>query len=268
VSARPPSVLYKYRGISDFSYSLLSDGEIFFAAPDQFNDPHEFRFAIDYSAGSEEEKWRAISNRIKESAPFGKYGFFRRRSLMGPQVDSILSVSPQVKPWEEQVTKEQSAFDHTLRSSTGILSLSTRHNEILMWSHYADSHQGFCVGLSSEILEGTLGRLLPVTYSDEFPSYLYYGDVDPNDFLAEVCLRKSSSWSYEKEWRIVDFDKGPGVRRLPLEAIVSIFLGSQVEEETRDVILDDVIPNLPSQPTLFQCELAKSEFSLSYIRIR
>ncbi|WP_214826490.1 DUF2971 domain-containing protein [Chryseobacterium sp. ISL-6] len=43
----------------------------------------------------------------------------------------------------------------------GIYSLTTKNSNLLMWSHYGNSHKGFCIGFNTEklfkLVMGTLG---------------------------------------------------------------------------------------------------------------
>src|SRR5690242_18650398 len=42
--ATPPKILYKYRPLNDFAWRILRSGEIYFAAPNELNDPNEYFF--------------------------------------------------------------------------------------------------------------------------------------------------------------------------------------------------------------------------------
>lgn len=99
-------------------------------------------------------------------------------------------------------------FKQNLNDRFGILSLSRKWNNVLMWAHYTDSHKGFCVGFDSSdpffykdkesIDAGTLFR--PVNYSEKrikvsFPRY------DSSSYI--TMFTKSIDWKYEKEERLV-----------------------------------------------------------------
>jgi hypothetical protein len=101
----------------------------------------------------------------------------------------------------------------------GILSLSQRWDSLLMWSHYADCHRGFLLGLSSshEFLargDVTLEKefppesisespfvhgVRPVVYTDALPAQLV--TKTQGRLLYEDCLYKGNDWAYEQEWR-------------------------------------------------------------------
>ena len=72
--------------------------------------------------------------------------------------------------------RETEAFPGT---RLGIYSFAGSHKNILIWSHYANSHSGFVVGFHREKLQRVCSMsytefqklmvLLPVEYSSEFP---------------------------------------------------------------------------------------------------
>jgi Protein of unknown function (DUF2971) len=103
------------------------------------------------------------------------------------------------------------------RNKLGILCLTERADNHLMWVNYAGRHTGFVVGFNARASffhEG--GRVLRKVSYEQRPR------VFPNADLG-VCLLKSSDWKYEQEWRCVrEFEK----------------------EERRDV---DIDPNLIAQ---------------------
>jgi hypothetical protein len=117
------------------------------------------------------------------------------------------------------------------------------HNQIVMWSHYADNHKGFCVEYDLEFLkrdihftlkyyeyldkrdefikerneaiikaglfpvEYTANRVnIPVTKLNQI-NFDTQGKIKYNSNIDELIYKtfvvKSSNWSYEKEWRII-----------------------------------------------------------------
>lgn len=79
---------------------------------------------------------------------------------------------------------------------------------VLMWSHYADSHKGFCVryefdgGLFAPTAHPKKDKLLfvdKITYSESI-------DIGDEPSIRMALLEKSNFWEYEKEMRLVSFD--------------------------------------------------------------
>lgn len=133
--------------------------------------------------------------------------------------------------------------------------LSSTVSDILMWSHYADKHQGLCLAYDiSAIIEQENVILQAVEYNDiTFKNLLYTlkivdaAGVIPNDEIAPLLAKqqklkfmgllrvKSLSWKYEKEYRlIITNQKGPV--KHPKVPIVGVYLGDRMPEENKDII--------------------------------
>lgn len=137
---------------------------------------------------------------------------------------------------EMQLYAEKHLADH-VRETIGIFSLTPKCDNILMWSHYADSHRGICIGFNTTGESGFFQAAQPVIYSSEF---LVLGAHKPSikgrrELLA---LTKYKQWDYEAEWRIIDQDSGSGVRNFPKSHIASIILGNSVSAQSRQIILE------------------------------
>jgi hypothetical protein len=87
----------------------------------------------------------------------------------------------------------------------GVLSFTETPDNLLMWSHYGDSHRGVVLGFDeahpffqgAEIIAG-LSRLNKVEYNQKRPVLSSTTRDNP-----KVFLRKSTEWAYEKEWRLI-----------------------------------------------------------------
>ena len=141
----------------------------------------------------------------------------------------------------------------------GVLSLSTNNDinpllsvsmpdkkdprtNILMWSHYADSHKGFVIEFKENFIEGA--ELKEVQYSNE-RDYLTYEDIEESDF-DKVFYKKSTEWKYEQEYRavsplddasVVD-DNGLHLFAIKKCRVSSITFGCEMSEENKKFIID------------------------------
>jgi len=124
----------------------------------------------------------------------------------------------------------------------GILSLSKTPIDILMWSHYANGHQGLCVQLDVERLPNVKNALHEVKYSDCFPSfteYIYGDDKTQNRLLFAT---KAIHWKYEQEWRyfylfangVVQIEKDPIY--LPDDSLSAVILGCEMDDKHKDTV--------------------------------
>lgn len=130
----------------------------------------------------------------------------------------------------------------------GVLSLTERPDNLLMWAHYAGEHSGFLIEFDpghvffdQRSAEEQLDCCLqPITYSDTRPAVGWKGYV-----LA--LLTKSPQWAYEQEWRMV-LPLERSARQLaggsvhlfefPVEAIRGLVLGCRMPDARRQEIVD------------------------------
>lgn len=119
--------------------------------------------------------------------------------------------------------------------------LCTDYKNRLMWSHYADSHKGFCIEYDFSQMQELLP--LPIFYSNERPlvpwkATLNNSPENVSEATAELMLgllTKDDAWSYENEWRILStVTKNADIKMPP---ITCIYLGAEISESNRAKIL-------------------------------
>jgi hypothetical protein len=89
-----------------------------------------------------------------------------------------------------------------LRKLFGILSLTPHIDNYLMWSHYGDSHTGFCVEFDTCMLvESIAGHFQQVDYTDEIP-VICIDDTPEGNLLEKLIYIESKMWGYKDENRL------------------------------------------------------------------
>lgn len=99
-----------------------------------------------------------------------------------------------------------------LFQNSGICSFSRVSDNLLMWSHYGNSHNGICYGFDKKTLEDSIWENVS-SGGEKFleSGEVLYANSPPNvlgekleDFNAkDIVFHKSLGWSYEQEFRIV-----------------------------------------------------------------
>lgn len=112
----------------------------------------------------------------------------------------------------------------------------------LMWSHYADSHHGFCIEYDfSDAPDDLLP--LPVVYTETRPKMPWKAALsmssesmhEANRTFMMALLTKDEAWAYEHEWRmIISSMMDP---RLKMPPISCVYLGTQCSEENKETII-------------------------------
>lgn len=215
-----PERLWKYKPWDDYTKRMVIDGELYFASKQQLNDPFEFHWCDRFPT-----KLIEIDYYVREFCS----KFFPNDSAPERRLHYL-----SVKEWIEHATRRNKSgiVPTAAVLKQGVCCLSEIHTDILMWSHYALSHQGVCVSVLTDHLSKKL--ILPVTYSDDIPVIDAWDYINHNRMaFVNVSLRKSPHWSYEKEWRTIDF-VGP---KLFPGIVDQIVIGSCVSDATRADIL-------------------------------
>lgn len=87
-----------------------------------------------------------------------------------------------------------------IASKFGVLCFSTNRHEPLLWSHYADKHNGICLGF--DIPGEKLASITYIKNRIEEQLILQTNPITLNDEIFEKFLTsKYSGWEYEKEVR-------------------------------------------------------------------
>jgi hypothetical protein len=220
------SVLYKYRDLDGSSFqrvwSIIAESEVYLASARSFNDPFDMK--LRYETQADEARQREYFEDLL------------RRKIPGLTDDQLKAeVQRALDKFSDDDAMRQAEADMQGRiyADLGVLSLSEDPGHLLMWSHYANSHRGICVGFGAT--DPLIERALPVTYQDEY----YVIDplsVDRDSQAENVLTTKSALWAYERERRVVDPD-GPRARKLGDEAIAVVILGSRIsDDQARPVI--------------------------------
>jgi hypothetical protein len=120
-------------------------------------------------------------------------------------------------------------------NTLGILCLSKRFDDILMWSHYADFHKGLC--FQFDILEDidffTVAK--KVEYSDRLQAYNHF--TESEKITEKIIIPKYKEWEYEEEVRIIKTvediksNKGSQSFRFKPEALKKIIFGCKADSK-------------------------------------
>lgn len=255
-----PPILYKYRDYSnEFNKNTLFKLEIFLASTSMFNDPYEGAIPFKYEPEdlTPENIFIKMREMAMEEHPEWGEAKIQEYCYEGQQ-KKLLNDDAHIEKFNET---NRADIDKTF----GILSLTPKPLNYLMWSHYANSHKGFCIGFDADILyEITGGGLGPVSYSDELPKLRLFGDTF--DFHTKQLATKSKIWEYEEEYRVVKSKASKKVIKYPKEMIKKIFLGCKMDLKNKHEIIDFVKQN-GINCEIIETSLDKEVFKLNTLRI-
>lgn len=251
----PPPRLFKY--LHPDRVDVLKTGKICFSSPTNLNDPFELKPPLRLYE-SEESMWATVENLLPQliADTVAELPHHQRHLVTEAQVEAVVRAQMVsrdvgfVSTIKRLMPDLHARFNSEMEKRIGILCLTEAPDDLLMWAHYACSHEGFAIEFDPEALffhqrrtkKDELRHLRPVHYSNIRPSLTF----DKADMKA--LLTKSEHWAYEREWRMmVDLSDASTVLNFggksfhlfafPTSSIKSVILGSRMPKETRQEIL-------------------------------
>lgn len=255
-NARPeiPDVLYKYRSLSDdrsreYVRQTIVENTVYFCSPSGFNDPFDCR--LHFSFEGDDEAWKDYLRGVlaKQQPQLDQ----KRREA---EIQRILTTEGRHR--NPQVLRDMLKDLQNQTYGLGVFSLSARNDDILMWSYYARHHEGICLGFLHRV--GPLGPAFPVEYASTFPQVDWLNDDDQTQ-IGAFLLTKADAWRHEREWRVLNWDGGPGVRSYPPALLAEVILGARMPEEDRQQVLSWVDAHNP-RPQVLEVGLRDGEYAL------
>jgi hypothetical protein len=234
LDASLPPRLFKYRPVNDHTQEIFSKQALFFANPTAFNDPVDSGFHIFCGGERNQEVIAAVaSNAIRKAHPEWRID----QILDAAELTSAKVVADHNEEASRQLGR---SLARDYNDKAGVFCLPGTSTDILMWSHYSNCHRGICLEFRTDVKDSIFAKAQPITYSDEYPhlDLRTIVESEPIRSAAAWMLTKSSQWSYEREWRVLDYENGPGVRRFPPSCLSAVILGCCISDEERELVLE------------------------------
>jgi hypothetical protein len=162
-----PEILYKYRNWKDPHHkNLLIKNELFMSPPSWLNDPFDCRIFENYLkfVDTPEKKEEYILDSLSKNADS-----FNELNLSELQAREILT--DRLKDTLHYQVRSEVIGSEIDDKHIGIACLSEEWNSILMWSHYAANHKGYCIGFDEKRLRYSqlFDKIKRVEYSKKYP---------------------------------------------------------------------------------------------------
>jgi hypothetical protein len=238
-----PDLFFKYYAFGDQTTrdrvkAVFLENSVYFPAPTQLNDP--FDSAIRPLYDGSEEDWKAwLAHKLRARYP----QMTERERLWRVQRAAREHRFSQFPAWVEKMR---------------VFCMSKRCDHLLMWAHYAQSHTGLCL-----VFDGAnefFGRAQEIKYAKDYPKVQYLR-ASKQQITQATLLTKAGAWRYEKEWRVVEYEKGPGPYRFPPETLVGVIFGYKMPATSKQVICQWCVRRA-RRPRIFHARPAEREFRL------
>lgn len=111
------------------------------------------------------------------------------------------------------------------RSMVEILALTDSYRNLLMWSHYAKNHKGYCI----ELVVEDPSKIFKVQYLEKMPeglnpALIHTKDIEERKKICKYFLIKPKAWEYENEYRVINIDDWDNTSELSIRNGLSIKL--------------------------------------------
>lgn len=257
-----PPVVYKYRDWSnDFHKRTLLNCELFLSSPENFNDPYDCNIPIAYWKLAEDTKlaMKYFSQMVKRQFPC--------LSPSGHLKEVERFIEERRFADQNWILKEESDFFKRVAADYGIISLTEFKDDIQMWSHYSNSHTGFCIGFKSQKLfsnEDRFGMGGKVDYVKDIPVIL------PTENLLcqiiKVLYTKYDTWTYEQEYRLTKIHAANKAVTFTIDEVAEIIIGCSANIADVQSIINICKCNLPGVP-IFMAKQKRLDFKLEFEQI-
>jgi len=237
----------------EYLSDLFVDGKLYHSMPENFNDPFECKPF--FNLPKSPSKVKAIRKHLINVAM--RSGHTRKSA------ESLISGSMRKRGFIRETI--YNSINKNL-SKVRISSFTIKKENLLFWSHYADSHKGFCVEYDASVLP--ISYAFKVQYKDEYPEATYPPPSNELGFIP--ILIKSKAWEYEEEYRIIFIPEAKSLPKndgtsllLDGSEIKNIFLGANMSDDHKKTIVK-MIATGPFRPGIWDVDLSKSSFKLKF----
>ena len=233
----------------------------------------------------DKDREATFSNRVVEicgAAALDQFEAFRK--VVGEQIDLSFGNADQVLPTLNRHV--EAALHSTLPRLIGILCLSRSAKNLLMWSHYTDSHQGAMLEFDDghktfkrrRSSSDEFGFLRRVSYSESRPELSSRNDYE--GAFVDLALTKGLEWSYEQEVRLLlpleNADRALDTHSdkvhligIPSDALKSITFGCRASESFVAEVVDALhIGDPASHVDLKRSVIDPTQYTLNYVALR
>lgn len=240
--------LYKYRNFSDqFLDNIIKNSSLFFSSIENFNDPFDCKLSYKQNYSKQEIKNYIVT--LKELNSDQSHRIKDLKKSFGKKQDFI---------------KLQNRITEQIIASMGVLSLSSNYDNILMWSHYSESHTGLVLEFTPRSpmgIDSCFFPLIKVEYSETYEELSYVNDVRLE--AQKLILTKYKDWEYEKEYRCISLGY-QGEKQFHKDELTGIIFGAKASQANIDKVIKLCNEYDYKNIKYMQAKLERGSFSLSF----
>ncbi len=221
-----PQRLYKYRAFNVNTLRLLSEAEVYYADPADFNDPLDCSPTIEIDTDRSSLEKLCYKMLLATNGADTAKRLLNEHRYMSTEYGGDYRVDRQTEEYYMRMLASRiKGLLHSELGKRGVLSLAEKWDCPLMWSHYADNHRGLC--LEYLTAENACGEIKAVDYlrprsikvSDLIKWKIKQSSDAEKAVLNTFFFAKAPQWRYEREWRKINQAVGTNSASFQISAI-------------------------------------------------
>lgn len=287
---------FKYTSF-EAALKILENGCLLWSAPESFNDP--FDVNVNYVFQFNENDLAQKINEVKREIIFGeedpnfvkntdlaitfnKLRNQRKQGLLRPEAEQELDKISRNVAEKFETFKEN--LNDTLRrhlAQSRILCLSETNDNVVMWSHYGQNHQGVVLQLNCvDSIDDNLLAARRVEYLRDFPKFYdldtwvrgFFGltETDYSRLADKMPFYKHEDWAYEKEWRVYvpitrqeEEKEDSSLYKKNDSVFGGLYLGCRMNSYNQGELIELANENYPEMP-VFIARLSDESYSIEF----
>ena len=178
-----PEIFYKYRYFNNKHYKRgIFNCEIYIPSANEFNDPYDSQIPFRYKEEdlTDDNIYRKCLEIAKKNTS-GLSELQYQEIAYNMQAKELLKDAHHLEKFDE-ITYKRLCNDY------GIFCVTPDALNLLMWSYYADSHKGFCIGYDGKYLAkfGPFKMGGRIAYRNDFPKLPLFLTDDDNPLFKTI----------------------------------------------------------------------------------
>lgn len=238
--------LFRYRPDNDYTLDEIENSYIYFSDRNSLNDPFD----------SSPDLINFISDKIN---PKDYLEFYKKR--LPSEIDENF-LEKNYTP--EELTKITLKNIPKYLDAFGIACFSMMpYINMTLWANYANNHQGICIQYQSDYDKRFFENLQVVNYYEKLEK-IDFNPIEDEFKIQDVFYMKDQNWNYEKELRLVKFNKGK--LAIKNDAIRNIVCGYRADEAYIQKLIE-VSKIHPSHIKIYKMEKPRKQYEVSLTKI-
>lgn len=276
---------------------VLSNSSLRWSSPLLFNDPfdHQIDFNFDFTETEFVESYLKAFEQVIFGSDEVSFDIDTRpgalNSVMRQKRNELNKndALKELKRGVEETARKLEAFKDNVNAelqkhlkNVRVLCVSEAHDNVVMWSHYANDHKGVVMRLQCiDEIDNTLLAAKKIGYNKKLPVIASLDEMVKNTLgiqkhnyaklFTDLSYVKHNDWQYEREWRVAfpeaattglhkDIQENPRV-------FGSVYMGCRIEPVDETDILS-LLRGPLSHVEVYKATKRKVEFGLDFERIR